>query len=88
VPDFREVTHEAAMLLRLDIQAATDKQERARVSSALAQVGRTWVSLQDAKREILGKPKLAPIKAEEKQKRRRKPTISPSPHPCPVQTPP
>ncbi len=82
VPDFQEVAHEADMLLRKDTRPATDKEGRARVGSALAQAGRTWVSLQDAKREILRKPKLAPIKAERKQKRRGKPTISPCPHPC------
>jgi hypothetical protein len=84
VLDFQEVSHEAAMLLRQDIQATTDKQERARVASALAQVGRTWVSLQDAKREILGKPRLAPVKVEPKRKANRihrPPTLSDNPTP-------
>jgi hypothetical protein len=46
-----------AMGLREKFAAASDCDERARVASAYANIGKMWCSAQDAKREILGKPK-------------------------------
>jgi hypothetical protein len=51
-----------------DFLGATDREERARVASAIANLGKAWVSLQDSKREILGRPKAGVLKPEKKTK--------------------
>ncbi len=72
VLDFQEIAHETTLGLRDDFQGTTDREERARVASAIANLGKSWVSLQDAKREILGRPKAGVLKPE-----RRKPKSKP-----------
>jgi hypothetical protein len=67
VLDFQEITHEAAIGLRGDFNGTSDREERARVASAISNLGKAWVSLQDAKREILGKPKAGVFKPERKK---------------------
>jgi hypothetical protein len=57
VVDLQQITHQAAMGLKGDFEASSDRQERARVAGALANLGKSWVALQDAKREIRGQPK-------------------------------
>ena len=57
VVDLQQITHKAAMGLNGDFEATSDRQERARVASAISNLGKSWVALQDAKREILGRPK-------------------------------
>jgi len=57
VLDFQNIAHEAAVGLRSDFLEATDREERARVASAISNLAKGWVSLQDSKREILGKPR-------------------------------
>ncbi len=57
VVDLQYFSFEAAKGLSADFQETRDKEERARVASAISNLGKAWVSLQDAKREILGKPK-------------------------------
>jgi hypothetical protein len=57
VLDLQETAHEMALGLRDNFKGASDCEERARVASALANIGKMWCSAQDAKREILGKPK-------------------------------
>ncbi len=72
--DFQKITHEAAQGLRDDFTVAEDPQERARVACAIANLGKSWVSLQDAKREILGRPKAGVLKPEKPNRRRRSAT--------------
>jgi hypothetical protein len=55
VLDLQEVTHQAAMVLHGDIQTTNNRLERARAAGAISNLGKAWVSLQDAKREMLGK---------------------------------
>ena len=45
------------MGLHGDFEGTNNRQERARVASAISNLGKAWVSLQGAKREILGRPK-------------------------------
>jgi hypothetical protein len=57
VVELQDITFQAAEGLIADFQATSEKEERARVASAISNLAKGWVSLQDAKREILGKPK-------------------------------
>jgi hypothetical protein len=57
VVELQNFSFEAAKGLSADFQETADKQDRARVASAISNLSKGWVSLQDAKREILGKPK-------------------------------
>jgi len=70
VLDFQEITHEVALGLRGDFNGTSDREERARVAGALANLGKAFVSLQDAKREILGKPKAGVLKPESPKSKR------------------
>jgi hypothetical protein len=72
VLDLQEAAHEMAQGLRENFKGARDSEERARVASALANIGKMWCSAQDAKREILGKPK-AGVRKHAVEKRRRVP---------------
>jgi hypothetical protein len=70
VVDLQSFSFEAAKGLSADFQQTTDKEARARVASAISNLAKGWVSLQDAKREILGKPKagvLKPVRPNAKQ---------------------
>lgn len=70
VLDFQRVTHETALLVAKDAKDTTKPEERARAASALANLGKSWNTLQDAKRVILGRPlpgSLRPEKAKPKQ---------------------
>src|SRR5262245_19872552 len=64
VLDLQNFAHEAASGLRSDFLASTDGEERARVASAISNLAKGWCSLQDAKREILGRPKAGVYKPE------------------------
>jgi hypothetical protein len=69
VLDFQRVTHETALLVAKDAKDTTKPEERARAASALANLGKSWNTLQDAKRVILGRPlpgSLRPEKAKPK----------------------
>ena len=66
VLDFQEIAHGAAKGLHEDFQGTKDREERARVASAISNLGKTWISLQDSKREILGRPKAGVRKQEPK----------------------
>jgi len=57
VVELQSFSFEAAKGLSADFLETKDKEERARVASAISNLAKGWVSLQDAKREILGKPK-------------------------------
>ena len=68
-----------ALGLRDNFKGASGCDERARVASALANIGKMWCSAQDAKREILGKPKAGVFKPERpkpKRPREREPVES------------
>jgi hypothetical protein len=67
VVDLQSFSFEAAKGLVADFQQTTDKEERARVASAISNLGKAWVSLQDSKREILGRPKAGAFKAERRK---------------------
>jgi hypothetical protein len=70
VTDLQRVTHEVALLVAKDAKETTKREERARAASALANLGKSWNTLQDAKRVILGRPlpgSLRPEKAKPKQ---------------------
>ena len=64
-----------ALGLRGDFNASSDHEERARVAGALANLGKSFVSLQDSKREILGKPKAGVLKPEDAKSKRRRAKI-------------
>ena len=70
VLDFQLITHEAAMGLGEDFRGTDDKEERSRVALAIASLGKSWTTLQDSKREILGRPKAGVLKPEHKKARR------------------
>ena len=70
VLDVQLITHELAMGLAGDFRETSDKEERARLSLAIAGLGKSWVSLQDAKREVLGRPKAGVLKPEQKKSKR------------------
>lgn len=69
VLDLQQVSHEAALGLQADFTSTTDRNERARVASAIANLAKGWVSLADAKREILGRPKAGSLKPERPRKK-------------------
>lgn len=82
VLDLQEITHEMAVGLRGDFNASSDREERARVAGAVANLSKALVSLQDSKREILGKPKAGVLKPEDpKSKRGRRPMVWEIPEP-------
>ena len=64
VVDLQSFSFDAAKGLSADFQETSDKEERARVASAISNLAKAWVSLQDAKREILGRPKAGVLKPE------------------------
>ena len=64
-----------------------DREERARVASAISNLAKGWVSLQDAKREILGKPKAGVRKHAVERKSRRQADWAIDPMPIPEATP-
>jgi hypothetical protein len=64
VVDLQQFSFDAAKGLSADFQSTSDREERARVASAISNLGKAWVSLQDAKREILGRPKAGVRKHE------------------------
>src|SRR6266852_7551066 len=68
VLDFQDVAHEVALGLRDDFLGTTDREERARIGSSIANLGKCWATLQDSKREILGKPKAGVLKPERPRK--------------------
>ena len=70
VLDFQLITHEAALGLAGDFRGTHDKEERARVALAIASLGKSWTTLQDSKREILGRPKAGILRPERKKSKR------------------
>ena len=70
VLDFQLITHEAAMGLGEDFRGTDDREERSRVALAIASLGKSWTTLQDSKREILGRPKAGVLKPERKKSKR------------------
>ena len=70
VLDIQALTHAAAMGLGEDFRETSDKEERARVALAIASLGKSWTTLQDSKREILGRPKAGVLKPERKKSKR------------------
>lgn len=58
VLDIQQISQDVVRILRADVEKETDKKVRAQLASAIAQLGRSWCSLQDTKREILGKPRV------------------------------
>ena len=58
------------MGLREDFRETHDKEERARVALAIASLGKSWTTLQDSKREILGRPKAGILRPEHKKSKR------------------
>jgi hypothetical protein len=80
VLDIQRIAHDAALGLHRDFLGTSDREERARVASAISNLGKAWCSLQDAKREILGRPKAGVLKPE-RPKEKRKPYREMMPHP-------
>lgn len=68
VVQLQHITFRAANGLIADFEGTNDKEERAREASAISNLAKGWVSLQDAKREILGKPKAGVRKHEIEKK--------------------
>lgn len=93
VVELQDIAFQAARGLITDFQETSEKEERARVASAISNLAKGWVSLQDAKREILGKPKAGVRKhaVEKKPKPKpywlREPQYSlPEPEPKPIES--
>ena len=86
VVDLQNFSYEAAKGLSADFQGTSDREERARVASAISNLAKGWVSLQDAKREILGKPKAGVRKHAVEKKPKRTPYWE-MPEPMFVETP-
>ncbi len=70
VLDIQALTHAAAMGLGEDFRGTSDKEGRSRVALAIASLGKSWTTLQDSKREILGRPKAGVLKPEHKRSKR------------------
>ncbi len=70
VLDFQALTHAAAMGLGEDFRETSDKEERSRVAMAISSLGKSWTTLQDSKREILGRPKAGILRPEQKKSKR------------------
>jgi hypothetical protein len=83
VVELQGIVFEAGKGLAADFQEMKEGEERARVASAIANLAKGWVSLQDSKREILGKPKAGVRKhAVERAKAKQQPIVAPiSPRP-------
>ena len=67
------------MLVAKDAKNTIKPEERARAASALANLGKSWNTLQDAKRVILGRPlpgSLRPEKAKPKNSVRPRPLFT------------
>ena len=65
--EMQRATHEVALLVAKDAKDTIKPEERARAASALANLGKSWNTLHDAKRVILGRPlpgSLRPEKAK------------------------
>ena len=67
VLDLQDIAHEVAVGLRGDFNATSDREERARVGSSISNIAKAWATLQDSKREILGKPRAGVFKPERKK---------------------
>ena len=79
VTDLQREMHEVALLVAKDAKDTTEPEERARAASALANLGKSWNTLQDAKRVILGRPlpgSLRPEKAKPKNSVRPRPLFT------------
>lgn len=72
VVDLQGFSYDAAKGLSADFQAETDKATRAKMASGIANLAKGWVSLQDAKREILGRPRAGDFKSERRRDERRR----------------
>ena len=73
VVDFQTFSFDVAKGLSADFQETKDKEMRARVAAGISNLAKGWVSLQDAKREILGKPRAGVRKHAVERKSKRKP---------------
>jgi hypothetical protein len=71
VVDLQQFSFDAAKGLSLDFEQTSDKEERARVASAISNLAKAWVSLQDSKREILKHPRIGVLKPERPQPTRK-----------------
>ncbi len=67
VLDLQDIAHRAAKGLEEDFNRTESREERARVAGAISNLGKAWVSLQDSKREILGRPKAGVRKVDAKK---------------------
>jgi hypothetical protein len=72
VVDLQGFSFEAAKGLSADFQETKDVELRARIAAGIANLSKGWCSLQDAKREVLGKPKAGVRKYEVERKPGRK----------------
>lgn len=71
VLNMQDAVYETCMMLRDDMCESTDKEERARIASAIASTCKGWDSLEDRKRVIRGQPlpgSLRPIAKPKKVK--------------------
>jgi hypothetical protein len=64
VTDLQREMHEVALLVAKDAKDTTKPEERARAASALANLGKSWNTLQDAKRVILGRSLPGSLRSE------------------------
>ena len=87
VVDMQQFAFDAAKGLSSDFQETADREERARVASAISNLAKGWVSLQDAKREILGRPKAGVRKYAVERKPRQQAGWNMDPVPIPEATP-
>lgn len=58
------------LALAADSEKTESREERARVATAFGNVSKAWVSLQDAKRELRGKPRLKAVEPPKRKPQR------------------
>ena len=82
--DIQHALHKASKLLSGDIESCKEKEERARVASALASVAKGWQSMTDQLRILAGKPLPGSRRPPPDQPKKPKAQSSPRPAPMPA----
>jgi hypothetical protein len=66
----QRAAYQVGLALAADSQATESREERARVATAFGNISKAFVSLQDCKRELRGKPRLKPIEPPKRERKR------------------
>lgn len=60
--DIQRITHQSALTLQSIFVQTEDSNLKSKLATVISALGKTWVALQDSKREILGKPKAGSLR--------------------------